>query len=150
MAYLAVARIRHVLAVEVANSTRVIARVRDASADVGFVGSTATILAAARRGERPAVLSALAVAEDIEAGRLVQVRTEKVDLSRAAGGVAGRQAARAAGPSAAQHGRIISASYEFIARLGLVGRTAGRVYSSAPAGGTNIVPMAGRSMTSSC
>jgi DNA-binding transcriptional LysR family regulator len=148
-----------VLAVEVANSTRVIARVRDASADVGFVegyevppagmatvavrsdhlvvvvepahpwarratpvggaelaaadlivrepesgtrqvldhalrswggahswlelGSTATILAAARRGEGPAVLSALAVAEDIEAGRLVQVRTEEVDLSRA-------------------------------------------------------------------
>jgi molybdate transport repressor ModE-like protein len=47
------------------------------------LGSTASILAAARSGEAPAVLSALAVAEDIEAGRLVAVRTEGVDLSRA-------------------------------------------------------------------
>jgi DNA-binding transcriptional LysR family regulator len=47
------------------------------------LGSTAAILAAVRRGDGPAVLSALAVAEDIEAGRLVQVRTEGVDLSRA-------------------------------------------------------------------
>jgi DNA-binding transcriptional LysR family regulator len=46
------------------------------------LGSTAAILAAVRRGDGPAVLSALAVAEDIEAGRLVQVRTEGVDLSR--------------------------------------------------------------------
>jgi DNA-binding transcriptional LysR family regulator len=148
-----------VLAVEVANSSKVIDRVRDASADVGFVechevpparmatvavrsdrlvvvvdpghpwarraaavsgaelagadlivrepgsgtrevldhalaswggahsslelGSTAAILAAARRGEGPAVVSALAVAQDVEAGRLVQVPTEEVDLSRA-------------------------------------------------------------------
>jgi len=47
------------------------------------LGSTAPILAAARRGEGPAVLSALAVAEDIDAGRLVAVRTDGVDLSRA-------------------------------------------------------------------
>ena len=40
-------------------------------------------LAAARRGEGPAVLSALAVAQDVEAGRLVQVPTEEVDLSQA-------------------------------------------------------------------
>lgn len=46
------------------------------------LGSTAAILAAVRRGEGPAVLSALAVAEDVEAGRLVQVRTDAVDLSR--------------------------------------------------------------------
>jgi DNA-binding transcriptional LysR family regulator len=147
-----------VLAVEVANSSKVLARVRGADADVGFVeghevphagmatvavrsdhlvvvvdpahpwaqretvsgaelagadlivrepgsgtrevldhalaswggahswlelGSTAAILAAARRGEGPAVLSALAVAQDVEAGRLVQVPTEEVDLSRA-------------------------------------------------------------------
>lgn len=148
-----------VLAVEVANSSKVIDRVRDASADVGFVeghevpparmatvavrsdhlvvvvdpahpwarrasavrgaelagadlivrepgsgtrevldhalaswggahswlelGSTAAILAAARRGQGPAVLSALAVAQDVEAGRLVQIPTEEVDLSRA-------------------------------------------------------------------
>jgi DNA-binding transcriptional LysR family regulator len=47
------------------------------------LGSTASILAAARRGEGPAVLSALAVADDIEAGRLVSVRSEGLDLSRA-------------------------------------------------------------------
>jgi DNA-binding transcriptional LysR family regulator len=46
------------------------------------LGSTATILAAARRGEGPAVLSALAIAEDVDGGRLVPVRTEGVDLSR--------------------------------------------------------------------
>lgn len=46
------------------------------------LGSTATILAAARRGEGPAVLSALAVAEDVDTGRLAVVRTEGVDLSR--------------------------------------------------------------------
>lgn len=46
------------------------------------LGSTAAILAAVRRGEGPAVLSALAVAEDVEAGRLVQLRTDAVDLSR--------------------------------------------------------------------
>lgn len=47
------------------------------------LGSTASILAAARRGDGPAVLSALAVAEDVEAGRLVPVRTEGIELSRA-------------------------------------------------------------------
>jgi DNA-binding transcriptional LysR family regulator len=47
------------------------------------LGSTATILAAARRGEGPAVLSALAVAEDVAAGRLAMVSTEDVDLTRA-------------------------------------------------------------------
>ncbi|MGH3122026.1 MAG: LysR substrate-binding domain-containing protein, partial [Streptosporangiaceae bacterium] len=148
-----------VLAVEVTNSSRVLARVRDGSVDVGFVegdeirlagmstvvvrsdhlvvvvdpghpwarrqsavsgaelaaadlvvrepgsgtrevldralslwggphswlelGSTASILAAARRGEGPAVLSALAVADDADAGRLVQVGTEDIDLTRA-------------------------------------------------------------------
>ena len=46
------------------------------------LGSTASILAAARRGEGPAVLSALAVAEDIGAGRLVAVPTEDIDLTR--------------------------------------------------------------------
>jgi len=46
------------------------------------LGSTASILAAARRGEGPAVLSALAVAEDIGAGRLVAVPTEGIDLTR--------------------------------------------------------------------
>lgn len=147
-----------VLAVAVSNSTRVLAQVRDQSADVGFVegnqgrddglaaatlrsdclavvvhpghrwaqrpgpvtgpelaaadlivrepgsgtrqvldralnswggahswlelGSTATILAAARRGDGPAVLSALAIAEDVDAGRLVPVQTEGIDLSR--------------------------------------------------------------------
>jgi DNA-binding transcriptional LysR family regulator len=148
-----------ILAVEVTNSSRVLTRVREASADVGFIegqgirlegmssavvrsdhlvvvvapthpwaqresavrgaelaradlivrepgsgtrevlddalkscggprlwmelGSAALILAAARRGEGPAVLSALAVAEDVELGRLVLVRTEGIDLSRA-------------------------------------------------------------------
>jgi len=47
------------------------------------LGSTASVLAAARRGEAPAVLSALAVAEDIAAGRLAAVATEDIDLSRA-------------------------------------------------------------------
>jgi DNA-binding transcriptional LysR family regulator len=46
------------------------------------LGSTASILAAARRGEGPAVLSALAVAEDISAGLLVAVPTENIDLTR--------------------------------------------------------------------
>ena len=46
------------------------------------LGSTASILAAARRGEGPAVLSALAVAEDISAGFLVAVPTEDIDLTR--------------------------------------------------------------------
>lgn len=46
------------------------------------LGSTATILAAARRGEGPAVLSSLAVADDVDTGRLVPVRTAGVDLSR--------------------------------------------------------------------
>lgn len=47
------------------------------------LGSTAAVLAAARRGEAPAVLSTLAVAEDLAAGRLVAVETEGIDLSRA-------------------------------------------------------------------
>ncbi|HTT55139.1 MAG TPA: LysR family transcriptional regulator [Streptosporangiaceae bacterium] len=46
------------------------------------LGSTAAILAAARRGEGPAVLSALAVAEDLDAGRLVAVPTEQLSLTR--------------------------------------------------------------------
>jgi DNA-binding transcriptional LysR family regulator len=46
------------------------------------LGSSAAILAAARRGEGPAALSALAVAADVEAGRLVMVPTEGIDLSR--------------------------------------------------------------------
>jgi DNA-binding transcriptional LysR family regulator len=46
------------------------------------LGSTASILAAARRGEGPAVLSALAVAEDVDAGRLVPVQTADIDLTR--------------------------------------------------------------------
>lgn len=46
------------------------------------LGSTAAILAAARRGEGPAVLSALAVADDLDAGRLVAVPTEGVSLTR--------------------------------------------------------------------
>jgi DNA-binding transcriptional LysR family regulator len=147
-----------ILAVEVTNSAKVLARVRDARADVGFVeghetgldgmttvvvrsdhlvvvvdpahpwaerqspvagtelaaaelivrepgsgtrevledalgacgglhsrlelGSTAAILAAARRGEGPAVLSALAVAADLDTGRLVAVRTEGISLTR--------------------------------------------------------------------
>lgn len=45
-------------------------------------GSTAAILAAVRRGDGPAVLSALAVAEDIGAGQLVAVPTEGIDLTR--------------------------------------------------------------------
>jgi DNA-binding transcriptional LysR family regulator len=46
------------------------------------LGSTAAILAAARRGEGPAVLSALAIADDLDAGRLVAVPTEGVRLAR--------------------------------------------------------------------
>lgn len=46
------------------------------------LGSTAAILAAARRGEGPAVLSALAVAADLDTGRLVAVRTEGIPLTR--------------------------------------------------------------------
>lgn len=46
------------------------------------LGSTALILAAARRGEGPAVVSALAVADDVDLGRLVSVRTEGIDLAR--------------------------------------------------------------------
>lgn len=45
------------------------------------LGSTASILAAVRRGDGPAVLSALAVAEDISAGHLVAVPTEDIDLA---------------------------------------------------------------------
>lgn len=46
------------------------------------LGSTAAILAAARRGEGPAVLSALAVAADLDTGCLVAVRTEGISLTR--------------------------------------------------------------------
>jgi DNA-binding transcriptional LysR family regulator len=46
------------------------------------LGSTAAILAAARRGEGPAVLSALAVAEDLAAGRLTAVPTDGISLAR--------------------------------------------------------------------
>lgn len=46
------------------------------------LGSSAAILAAARRGEGPAVLSALAVAADVDAGRLVIVPTDGIDLTR--------------------------------------------------------------------
>ena len=46
------------------------------------LGSTAAILAAARRGEGPAVLSALAVADDLDIGRLVAVPTEGIRLTR--------------------------------------------------------------------
>jgi len=46
------------------------------------LGSTAAILAAARRGEGPAVLSALAIADDLDAGRLVAVPTEGIRLTR--------------------------------------------------------------------
>lgn len=63
------------------------------------LGSTASILNAARRGDSPAVLSALAVAEDVESGRLVTVATDGVDLSRALRAVwtAERPLARLAG-----------------------------------------------------
>jgi DNA-binding transcriptional LysR family regulator len=46
------------------------------------LGSTAAILAAVRRGEGPAALSALAVADDLDAGRLVAVPTEGITLTR--------------------------------------------------------------------
>jgi DNA-binding transcriptional LysR family regulator len=46
------------------------------------LSSTAAILAAVRRGEGPAVVSALAAAADLDAGRLVAVGTEGIDLSR--------------------------------------------------------------------
>ena len=46
------------------------------------LGSTTAILAAARRGEGPAVLSALAVADDLDAGRLVAVPTQGISLTR--------------------------------------------------------------------
>lgn len=46
------------------------------------LGSSAAILAAARRGEGAAVLSSLAVAADVDAGRLAIVPTEGVNLTR--------------------------------------------------------------------
>jgi DNA-binding transcriptional LysR family regulator len=46
------------------------------------LGSSAAIMEAARRGEGPAVLSALAVAADVDAGRLVTVATDGIDLAR--------------------------------------------------------------------
>ncbi|MHB1469114.1 MAG: LysR substrate-binding domain-containing protein [Solirubrobacteraceae bacterium] len=46
------------------------------------LGSIETIVGAVRRGGLPAVLSALTVAEDLAAGRLVQVRTTGVSFTR--------------------------------------------------------------------
>lgn len=46
------------------------------------LGSSEALLAAARRGEGPAVLSRLAVADDLAAGRLVEVPVSGVDLTR--------------------------------------------------------------------
>jgi DNA-binding transcriptional LysR family regulator len=46
------------------------------------LASTSAILSAVRRGEGPAVVSALAVAEDLDTGRLTAVSTEGMDLSR--------------------------------------------------------------------
>ena len=46
------------------------------------LGSSTAILAAARRGEGPAAISAIAVAADVDAGRLVTVPTEGIDLTR--------------------------------------------------------------------
>ncbi len=46
------------------------------------LGSISAILAAARRGEGPAVLSILAVVQDLHSGTLVAVETDGVDLSR--------------------------------------------------------------------
>ena len=46
------------------------------------LGSSAAVLAAARRGEAPAAISAIAVAADVDAGRLVTVPTEGIDLTR--------------------------------------------------------------------
>ncbi len=46
------------------------------------LASISAILAAVRRGEGPAVVSALAAAEDLAAGRLTAVETDGIDLSR--------------------------------------------------------------------
>lgn len=46
------------------------------------LGSISAVLAAVRHGEGPAVLSVLAVAQDLHAGTLVTVETDGVDLSR--------------------------------------------------------------------
>lgn len=46
------------------------------------LGSTTAVLAAVRRGEGPAVLSDLAVADAVDAGQVVVVATEGLDLSR--------------------------------------------------------------------
>ena len=46
------------------------------------MGSSEALLAAARRGEGPAVLSRLAVADDLDSGRLVVVALTGVDLTR--------------------------------------------------------------------
>ena len=46
------------------------------------LGSASAIIGAARHGDSPAVLSALAVEDDCAAGRLVAVATEGVDLTR--------------------------------------------------------------------
>lgn len=46
------------------------------------LASTSAILAAVRRGEGPSVVSALAAADDLEAGRLKAVSTEGISFSR--------------------------------------------------------------------
>ena len=46
------------------------------------LGATASILGAVRRGDGPAVLSELAIAQDVEAGRLVTVDVPDLDLTR--------------------------------------------------------------------
>lgn len=46
------------------------------------LGSSAAVLAAARRGDGPTVISDLAASDDIAAGHLVAVPTEGIDLAR--------------------------------------------------------------------
>lgn len=51
------------------------------------LGSTEAILGAARGGNGPAVVSALAIATDLQSGRLVAVETDGIDLGRVLRGV---------------------------------------------------------------
>lgn len=46
------------------------------------LGSSSALISAARRGDGPAVLSELAVADDIDEGRLIAVPTAGIDLAR--------------------------------------------------------------------
>lgn len=46
------------------------------------LGSSSALISAARRGDGPAVLSELAVADDIDEGRLIAVPTVGIDLAR--------------------------------------------------------------------